>query len=67
MFRRGERWWVRELERVNREHAAERAELVATICRLAGKPEPRPGREEPVAMFVPAVVSPEQLPESEWD
>lgn len=39
MFRR-DRWWHRELDRVRREHAAERAQLVATICRLAGNPEP---------------------------
>lgn len=39
-MRRGERWWIRELERRERAHASERAELVATICRLAGQPVP---------------------------
>lgn len=39
MFR-GDKWWVREIERMNRAHAADRAELVATICRLSGKPMP---------------------------
>jgi len=67
MLRRRERWWVRELERSQREHAAERQQLIATICRLAGHPEPRQERE-PVAEFsLPLVMSPEQLPENEWD
>lgn len=35
-------WFIRELERTNRAHAAERAELIATISRLAGKPAPDP-------------------------
>lgn len=40
-----DRWWTRELERVNRAHADERArwdterrELIDTICALAGRP-----------------------------
>lgn len=49
------RWYTRELERREREWAAERALLIETICRLAGhaavepedieEPQPEDGRE----------------------
>lgn len=42
--RKGDAWWVRELERTNRAHLEERAawdkereRLVATVCILAGR------------------------------
>lgn len=46
MFRR-DKWWHREIERMRREHAAERTELLETISRLAGKPVPIPYAPEP--------------------
>jgi hypothetical protein len=61
-----DRWWIREIERRERDWAAERAQLVTTICRLAGKGlpaepvEPRPVDDTPAAeRWTP---SPEQLP-----
>lgn len=39
MFRR-DRWWIREIERINRQHAQERLELLQTISRMVGKPDP---------------------------
>jgi hypothetical protein len=60
VFRR-DRWWNREIERRERAWATERAELVATICRLASiraagddyvsEPDPEP---EPDTDFAPA-------------
>ena len=47
MFGRREKWWVREIERMNRAHAADRADLVATICHLSGKPLPVESAPEP--------------------
>lgn len=54
---RRDKWWTREIERQGRAHAAERAawdteraELIATICRLADKPvyaDDRPQPDEP--------------------
>lgn len=37
-----DKWWVREIERINRQHAAERAELLAVVAHLAGRPLPQP-------------------------
>lgn len=65
IFRR-DKWWVRELERINREHARERGLLVATIARMAGAPDPaeRPPleTEEPEQPVWSLTASPEQLP-----
>lgn len=63
---RSVRWYARELERRERAWATERAELVTTICRLAGKGvstatfEPRPLDDTPAEDRYQ--VSPEQLP-----
>jgi hypothetical protein len=38
--RRRDKWWHREIEKIRRENAAREADLIATICRLAGKPAP---------------------------
>lgn len=57
MFARRDKWWVRELARINHDHAAERAawrderrELIETVCLLVGKPftadEPGPEDDE---------------------
>ena len=61
MFRR-DRWWIREIERINRAHAAERAELISTISRLAGKPERTTTVAKPDPEPVSWTPSPEQLP-----
>jgi hypothetical protein len=61
VFRR-DRWWNREIERRERAWAAERAELIATICHLSGKPlrVPQPPAAEPEPRtWTP---SPEQQP-----
>lgn len=63
MFRR-DKWWNREIEKMRREHAQERAELIATISRLAGKPVPTervtaPKTEPTPPLWTP---SPEQQP-----
>lgn len=47
MLRR-DKWWHREIEKIRREHAAREAQLIATICRLAGNPEPEPAPARPV-------------------
>lgn len=63
MLRR-ERWWVRELERRERAWEAERAQLVATVCHLAGKPLPtvaEPEPAEPEFEYEPDLVAPEYL------
>jgi hypothetical protein len=64
---RSVRWYARELERRERAWAAERGELVATICRLAGKGlPPAPAEPRTTADLEPVAdrfqVSPEQLP-----
>lgn len=40
MLRR-DKWWIREIERINRQHAAERAQLLAVVAHLAGRPLPQ--------------------------
>ena len=70
MFRTA-KWYMRELERRDRAHAAERAELIKTICHLTGRPLPE--IEPPVKPFDPTtapdaekppryVAAPEQYP-----
>lgn len=61
MFRR-DRWWVREIERLNRSHAEERALLLAALTGV--KPGPTEPREEPKPR--PTTPSPEQMPEEDW-
>jgi hypothetical protein len=57
MFKR-DRWWIREIERLNREHAHERALLVQTIARLSGKPDPNEA---------PPVMEPAPEPDTDFD
>lgn len=66
MMRR-EKWWVREIERINRAHAEERGRLIDAIAHLAGKPLPKPPEpaadepaEEPA---LPYLLSPESHPD----
>lgn len=65
MIRR-DKWWLRELERINREHREERAELIATIAHLAGQPLPDRGwggDPEPLHQDRPRTLAdPDQLP-----
>lgn len=62
MLRR-DKWWIREIERINRAHAEERTVLIDTIARLAGKPAPDPWTA-PVEEPEPPTwtTSPEQQP-----
>lgn len=39
MLRR-DRWWVREIERINRAHAEQTAQLVAALAHANGRPLP---------------------------
>ena len=43
MFRRTEKWWVREIERLQRAHRDERAELIQALAHLSGRPLPDRG------------------------
>lgn len=61
MFRR-DKWWHREIEKLRREHAAREAELISTICRLAGNPQPTPPRVRVEQEQHTWTASPEQLP-----
>lgn len=68
MFRRADKWWVREIERINRAHAEERAELVATIAHLARQPLPAHGWDAPPELEqvheprLRALADPDQMP-----
>lgn len=68
MIGRRDRWWVREIERINRAHQAERAELVATIAHLARQPLPDLGWQQPPTpeptheLRLRAIADPDQLP-----
>lgn len=61
MFRR-DKWWHREIERMRRDYDAREAELIATICRLVGKPHPSEWTPPPEPQPRTWTASPEQLP-----
>lgn len=48
-------WYLRDLERKERAWAAERTQLIATICRLANRPDADPGYTEPAEPPAPAI------------
>lgn len=60
---------ARTLERMERQYAAERSELISTICHLAGRPLPSfdepPPTQEPERELTYAL--PEQYPEGTWE
>lgn len=39
-MRRGDRWWVREIERINRVHAEQVSQLIAALAHANGRPLP---------------------------
>lgn len=64
-----DKWWIREIERINREHREERAELIAAIAHLAGQPLPDRGWGSQPPELAPihdgrlrAIADPDQLP-----
>jgi hypothetical protein len=68
LFRRSDKWWVREIERINRAHEAERAQLIATIAHLSDRPLPervgwtREPEFVPLRPVLAPIADPDQMP-----
>lgn len=64
MFGRTEKWWVREIERIQRAHREERAELIQAIAHLSGRPLPERGWDSVIERGM-AVVRPRPIADPE--